>query len=92
MRFANDSGSVAGRNADSVLPKLFSGDWIWQNRDLHFPPAERGLGNECGRVSGFFLFAYSLRIIFSFFFFILIFIKKKIQIATKTAMAVIAMR
>jgi hypothetical protein len=36
---------------DSVLPKLFFwGLRIWQNRDCILPPAERGLGNECGRV------------------------------------------
>src|SRR3989344_1156635 len=28
---------------------IFLGIWIWQNRDCIFPPAERGLGNECGR-------------------------------------------
>jgi hypothetical protein len=33
------------------LLKLFSGERIWQNLGWIFPPAERGLGNECGRVS-----------------------------------------
>ena len=30
--------------------KYFLGKRIWQNLDWIFPPAERGLGNECGRV------------------------------------------
>ena len=36
---------------DSVLPKLFSGEKDLAKPRLNFPPAERGLGNECGRVS-----------------------------------------
>ena len=36
---------------DSVLPKLFSGGKDLAKPRLHFPPAERGLGNECGRDS-----------------------------------------
>ena len=34
---------------DSVLPNYFLGIWIWQNLGWILPPAERGLGNECGR-------------------------------------------
>jgi hypothetical protein len=33
------SGSVAGRNADSVLPKLFSGGKNLAKPRLNFPPA-----------------------------------------------------
>jgi len=39
-----------GFNADSVLRKLFSGDMDFRKTSADFPPAERGLGNECGRV------------------------------------------
>ena len=45
------SGSAWGFNTDEVLAKLFSGDLDLAKPRLHFPPAERGLGNECGRVS-----------------------------------------
>src|SRR3989338_3209368 len=46
-----------GFNSDSVLRKLFSGDMDFRKTETNFfgeirvwiPPAERGLGNECGR-------------------------------------------
>ena len=48
-----------GFNADSVLPKLFSGGkdlakprlMFLKFGEIRIPPAERGLGNECGRNS-----------------------------------------
>jgi hypothetical protein len=43
-----------GFNSDSVLRKLFSGDLDFRKTETNLffvfcPPAERGLGNECGR-------------------------------------------
>jgi len=47
------SGSVAGRNADSVLPKLFSGEKDLAKPRLilflHFVRAEEGSGEESAR-------------------------------------------
>jgi len=46
-------GSVAGRNADSVLPKLFSGEKDLAKPRLiflHFVRAEEGSGEESARV------------------------------------------
>jgi len=43
------SGRWRGFNSDSVLPKLFSGDMDFRKNSADLPPAERGLGNECGR-------------------------------------------
>jgi len=40
-----------GFNTDSVLRKLFSGDMDFRKTSANFQPAERGLGNECGRAS-----------------------------------------
>ena len=53
---ARDGFLLEGRNwrnsnTDSVLPKLFSGEKDLAKPRLNFPPAERGLGNEYGRVS-----------------------------------------
>ena len=43
-------GQSAGRNADSVLPKLFSGDMDFRKTEtnlfLHFVRAEEGSGEE----------------------------------------------
>ena len=44
------SGSAAGRNADSAKRKsIFLGKRFFRFASANFPPAERGLGNECGR-------------------------------------------
>src|SRR3990167_9069017 len=56
-------GILSANSVDSVLPKLFSGDFDLAKPRLIFlkfgeirvwiPPAERGLGNECGRALSF---------------------------------------
>ena len=42
---------LRGANNGLGFAKLFSGDLDLAKPRLSFPPAERGLGNECGRVS-----------------------------------------
>ena len=54
---------MAVRNADSVLRKLFSGDLDFRKTSANFPPAERGLGNECGRDSEFLFLAAAMAIV-----------------------------
>ena len=50
------SGSVAGLQCGLGFAKLFFWGFGFGKTSADFPPAERGLGNECGRdfVSGFF--------------------------------------
>jgi len=43
-------GILSANSVDEVLAKLFFGDIDLAKLRLHFPPAERGLGNECGRI------------------------------------------